>query len=75
MHVKPAEPHVAVIPGPADYSPDFTKVVASSPRPVMHIRPPDPPPDTAVGYRKLPSTLTGPRFTIKNRETLDLAAV
>jgi hypothetical protein len=74
VHVKPAEPRTAVIPGPADYSPDFTKIVASSPRPAMHIRPPHPPPDTAAGYRRLASTMTGLRFTIKNRETLDLAS-
>ena len=62
-------------PGPAAYYPDYTVTKKSSRKSTMHIRPKDPQPRDSVGYYKLPSTLGGPRFTIGNRETLDLIMV
>jgi hypothetical protein len=73
MHVRPQECSQAVVPGPGQYSPDYEVVAPSAPHPSMHVRPRDPTPDTAPGYRALPSTLHGPYFTIKGRENLDLA--
>ena len=61
-----------ISPGPAAYSPEKPK---SGQAATMHIRPKDKTPEETPGYYKLPSTLTGPKYTIGNREDLDLEPV
>jgi hypothetical protein len=75
VHARVHEPAPLNIPGPGAYSPDYSKIGASVPQPTMHVKPPDAKPDTIAGYRALPSLPTGPRFTIKKREPLDLTPV
>jgi hypothetical protein len=59
-------------PGPAAYSPDFNKSKVSAPAPSIHIRPADRSPDQRPGYIALPSTLTGPKYTIGVRDPMDV---
>ena len=61
-----------ISPGPAAYSPDFTKVKKSAPRASMHIRPKDKGPEQTPGYVDLGSTLHGPSYTIGRRESIDV---
>ena len=60
-----------ISPGPAAYSPDFKVTKKKSPSPTLHIRPKEPERDQTPGYRKLPSTFNGPRYSIGQRDTLD----
>jgi hypothetical protein len=41
----------------------------------MHIRPPDAKPLQTPGYVKLPSTMGGPRWSIKGRDELDICPI
>jgi hypothetical protein len=59
-------------PGPAAYSPDYTKTKVRMPAASMHIRPNDPKPDATSGYLKLPSTLAGPKWSIGVRDDIDV---
>ncbi|OHT04919.1 hypothetical protein TRFO_27477 [Tritrichomonas foetus] len=61
-----------VSPGPAAYTPNFRATRKTSPAASMHIRPKEPERQQTPGYLKLPSTFSGPRYTIGNRETLDM---
>jgi hypothetical protein len=75
VHNRLNDPTPPIVPGPGAYSPDYTKTVPSAPHPTMHIKPREPDPDTRVGYLQLPPMPSGPRFTIKKRERLDLTPV
>jgi hypothetical protein len=59
-------------PGPAEYTPDYTKTKVSVPWSTMHIRPDAPKPDSTPGYLDLPSTLAGPKWIIGRRDEIDL---
>lgn len=61
-----------VSPGPCAYSPDFKATRKSSPAPTMHIRPKEPEKPQTPGYLRLPSTFSGPKYTIGAREDLDM---
>jgi hypothetical protein len=62
-------------PGPAAYSPDYVALKGQGRASYMHIRPKDRGPEETPGYLNLPSTLRGPKWTIGNREPLDLIPV
>ena len=65
----------SISPGPAAYSPDYSKVRKSAPSPTMHIRPQQRTVEETPGYVDLGSTLSGPKYTIGNRETLDVCRI
>ena len=66
---------MAYSPGPSAYNPRYNSVLKTAPKPYMHIRPKDKEPEPTCGYKDLGSTLTGPRFTIKARNTDDIDLV
>jgi hypothetical protein len=65
-------PAERVSPGPAAYSPDYTKTKGTAPSATLHIRPSDRQPDQTPGYVDPPSTLGGPKWVIGGRDPLDL---
>jgi hypothetical protein len=74
VHSRLTDPSPPVVPGPGEYSPDYTRLGTAAPQPTMHIRHREPGPDYVAAYLQLPSTLGGPRFTIKSREKLRMTA-
>jgi hypothetical protein len=74
VHSRFIDPSPPILPGPGEYSPDYRKIRPAAPQPTMHAKPREPGPDYAVAYRQLPSTFSGPRFTIKHRETVGMTA-
>ena len=63
---------MAYSPGPSAYNPRYNSVLKTAPKPYMHIRPREKPPEPTGAYKDLGSTLTGPAFTIKARNTDDI---
>ena len=66
---------MASSPGPCAYMPRYNSVLATAPKPVFHIRPKEKEPEPGVGFKDLKSTLSGPRFTMKARNTDDINLV
>ena len=72
MRPRTAKDAADISPGPCAYSPDFKATRKSSPAATMHIRPREPEKAQTPGYLKLPSTFSGPKYTIGAIEDLDM---
>lgn len=62
-------------PGPAAYKPLYKNVLPQEPVVAIHVKSEKKDPETTPGYRNLGSTLGGPRFTIKARNTDEINIV
>lgn len=62
-------------PGPGAYAPNYDATRKRAPTATMHVRTKMHQPEETPGYVALPSTLGGPKFSIGQRETLDLVPV